>query len=206
LKEYFEEWKKHYQVLKTIRNELSETSSYPLDKSYLTRSLSEYKNAMRNHKIEAITKSYVAKIKEKRFIRKMAERLYRQLKKKELEFNSNCSFYEVSGIKNTQRFYFCKAQTHLLHNMLTNLASNFNWQDTINSCTRIEPSTDYLSIRLVDPQTFEAKRIYTVLTSFLWPSMKAIVLKKKPLSKTKAVLFNIKPLYYIKNKNKCLTE
>jgi uncharacterized protein YpbB len=52
-----------------------------------------YRNAMRNHKIEGIVKAYVNKIKQKKFIKKMAERLYNQLRKKYIEFNSPSSFY-----------------------------------------------------------------------------------------------------------------
>lgn len=49
--------------------------------------------------------------------------------------------------------------------------------------------------------------MYSTLTYSMWPSMRAIFLKKKKFeSKQKTGLLKIKPLYYIKNQNKNLTK
>ena len=64
-----------------------------------------------------------------------------------------------------------------------------------------QKSEDYLSIRMVDPETYENKKLYTVLTYLMWPSSRVIFLKKrKTKRKIKGSMIKIKPLNYIQNK------
>lgn len=50
----------------------------------MTYSLMEYKRALRNLRVEKVIKNYVKSIRDRIFVRKMAERLYRQLKRKSI--------------------------------------------------------------------------------------------------------------------------
>lgn len=113
----------------------------------------------------------------------------------------------MCDIKETKRFYFNKIQTHLLDNFLLHLSKNFEWASNAKKESKIGPVTHYLSIRTVDPETFAVKTIYSVLTYSIWPSMKAIFLKRKKFeSKQRTGIIKIKPLYYIKNRNKVITK
>jgi len=78
------EWKKFTENRKSIKYSLSSTSSYPTNKIYMTYSLVEYKRALRNLRVETVIKNYVKSIRDRIFVRKMAERLYRQLKRKSI--------------------------------------------------------------------------------------------------------------------------
>lgn len=71
----------------------------------------------------------------------MAERLFRALKKKVIEFNGPESFYEICNISKTHRFYFSKIQMHLIQNFLVHLGDNFGWHDMIKNNTKMGPVT-----------------------------------------------------------------
>lgn len=65
-----------------MKKELRNTSAFPEDKLYLTFPLREYHLAARNLRVATVIKNYLKHIRNKIFLRKMAERVYRQLKKK----------------------------------------------------------------------------------------------------------------------------
>lgn len=137
----------------------------------------------------------------------MALRIYRQLQKKSYEFNSHESFFSLAKLDQTHRFYFSRIQSHLLENFLLHIGENFNWRERIHNSTSTGSNSTYLSIRLMDPETFSIKRINSTLTYMLWPSMRAVLLKKKNYeSKMRTGMIKIKPLAYIKNRNKVLSK
>jgi hypothetical protein len=68
-------------------------------------------------------------------------------------------------------------------------------------------SSKYCAIRLMDPDTYSNKKCYNVFNYLLWPSMKAIILKRKKFPyKPRSSIIKVKPLTYIKNRDKKLTK
>jgi hypothetical protein len=68
-------------------------------------------------------------------------------------------------------------------------------------------SNKYVSIRLMDPDTYSSKKCSNSFTYLLWPSMKAIILKRKKFPyKPRSSIIKVKPLSYIKNRDKKLTK
>lgn len=102
--------------------------------------------------------------------------------------------------------YFNRVQQHLIENFLAHIAKNFNKHSEIYSKGNFAVSTQYVAVRLMDPDTYYSKTIYNPLTYLLWPCMRSVILKKKKFPyKQKSSIIKLKSLSYIRNLNKRLT-
>lgn len=116
------------------------------------------------------------------------------------------SFYTLSGLHETKRIYFSRVQQHLIENFLAHIAKNYNRHSSIYTHGKFGIGSQYVAVRMMDPDTYASKTQHTVLTYLMWPSMKAVILKKKKFPfKQKSSLIKIKALSYIRNRDKKLT-
>lgn len=144
------------------------------------------------------------RIRQKIYIRKMAQIFKRRIYNKVLSFNDlSTSYYALAGVEATKRIYFNRAQQHLIENFLAHILKHphFN-QHKYN----FGIGNQYVAIRLLDPDTYSNKIHYNPLTYLMWPCMRSVILKRKKFPfKHKSSIIKIKSLSYIKNLNKNLT-
>ena len=99
----------------------------------------------------------------------------------------------------------------MIDNFLANIAEIYNKREIIYSTSQFRLNKQFNAIRLVDPESYTnkygSKGKITSICSFIWPSMRAVVVnRKKAPSNFKAGIIGIKQLSYIKNRDKVITK
>jgi len=135
----------------------------------------------------------------------MTQVFKRSIYKKVLAFNEpDTSFYILSGISSTKKIYFNRVQQHLIENFLAHIVKNLKLN---NQNYKFAIASQYVAVRLLDPDTYASKQHYSPLTYLMWPCMRSVILKKKKFPfKHRSSIIKIKSLSYIKNLNKHLTS
>lgn len=79
----------------------------------------------RNLKVKHLYQGFLERIRQKIYLRKMAQIFKRRIYNKVLSFNDlSTSFYALSGIESTKKIYFNRTQQHLIENFLAYILQN----------------------------------------------------------------------------------
>lgn len=116
------------------------------DKNHLVYNQKRYLEYRRNQRVNQIVKLFLEKIREKVRRRRAVKVFQKHLMMKTVMFESENSFYAISGIEATHRVIIASNQQSLLENILENvgkmLGKSAHWS--------LQPCRDYISIRTVD--------------------------------------------------------
>ena len=178
--------------------------------TYLIEPLPVYFQILRNMRVHGPLIKMIKRVRRRIFEKKMVYIFMASLKMKNILFESDYSFYQVSGIAKNHRIYYNRNQQHLLDNFLAFIAERFNKREAIYNASSTQINKQFNAIRLADPESFTNKynsreKFYS-FCSMLWPSMKVVAVNRKKVpSKFKAGFIGIRQLSYIKNRDKVVT-
>lgn len=124
LREWFQEWKRFSMDLREVRLIMKRIpeKGRPVDKSYMLLKLQEYFLWLRNMRIRQPLLDFLKKVRRIIYERKMVRIVVENLSLKRNLFEGGDSFYEASGIAESNKIYYNRSQQHIIDNFLTIIA------------------------------------------------------------------------------------